>query len=407
MNLGRRHFLKLTATAGGGLALGFSLSGCSNQKRDFPNQHLDAIQPNAFLQLSSEGAFILQLHRAEMGQGVYTGMATLVAEELGINPRLLVIEHAQFHPDFLDPEMKIMLTGGSASIRNNHRIVREAAASFAAILRQAATALQVPTAQQANLSTLIQELKAGGQWQEFLKLAESLPAPETIELKPAEQFQFIGKHNDRLDAYQKITGRATYTLDNVDLEAYDAVLIRCPHIGGKVISFNAERALTSPKVIKIIEVDGAIAVIAKGYWYARQAAAQIDIEWDKGPRAGFSSELLSLQQQALLNEKGHNAEELGDSKLATGEYFEANYEVPYLAHACMEPPCAIAKVSEKTAEIWAGNQAPDVVIGAVAHVTGLKKTTFGFTIKCWAVALVVKFFLTISLRLREFPSFPG
>ncbi|MBD2859882.1 xanthine dehydrogenase family protein molybdopterin-binding subunit [Spongiibacter sp. KMU-158] len=379
MSVDRRLFLKLSALAGGGLMLGFTLPACSSKPSGFPNQHAGALQANAFLQLTQQGQFILQLHRAEMGQGVYTGMATLAAEELDLSPEQLQIEHAQYHPDFADPEMKLMLTGGSSSIRNSYHIVREAAASFAHILRLAATQLDANLNTSQALPELLSAVKQGGAWAEYLVLAGQISAPDEIVLKSPKDFQQIGQHNQRLDALDKITGKAQYAMDVQVPNALDAVLLRCPQLGGKVLSFKAETALASSNVVKIIEVTDGIAVIAKGYWYARKAAKLVQIEWQTDAAAKLNTAELLIERQHLLDtEEGYEAEEIGNKKDAVGERFEAQYEVPYLAHACMEPLSAIADVSAHKVTLWAGNQAPDVVIGAVAKATGIDKSLISF-----------------------------
>jgi len=129
MKLTRRHLLKSTALLGGSFYLGFHLTGCSSDA-DYPSRRTGAVQPNAYLQITPNNEIILQIFRAEMGQGVTTGLTTLVGEELGIAPKLITLEFARFHPDFVDPEMMGMITGGSTTISHNHIKVRQAAANL-------------------------------------------------------------------------------------------------------------------------------------------------------------------------------------------------------------------------------------------------------------------------------------
>jgi isoquinoline 1-oxidoreductase subunit beta len=372
MTVTRRHFLKIGAAAGGGLMVGFQLTGCS-APADYPHAQPGSFQPNAFLQLTAEGQFILQLHKAEMGQGVYTGMATLAAEELGVSPQDLQIEHAEFHPDFTDPVMKSMITGGSSSIRSSYLPLREAAASLALVLRQAAEKLGVGDTRQRPLAQLLANLKSVDRLPELISVATTLPVPEQVELKPESEFEYIGRFNTRLDARDKVRGRSQFSLDVPLEDAAVAVLVRCPHIGGHVTSIDDSAAQAMPGVVKILEVDGAVVVIAEGYWFARQAAAKLKLSWDKGPLAGVSSEsLLEERHRLAQEEEGRTAEEEGEASLAVGDEFKVTYEAPYLAHATMEPLNALARVTEDRAEIWAGNQAPDMAIGLVAAATGLE-----------------------------------
>ncbi|WP_373081548.1 molybdopterin cofactor-binding domain-containing protein [Zhongshania sp.] len=373
MGLSRRGFIKSSAILGGGLAIGFNLSGC--EKAKYPHFAAADLQPNAYLQVSPSGEMILQLHKCEMGQGVYTGMATMAAEELNMDPSLITVQQAEFHPDFRDPEFYVMITGGSSSIKLSYSIVREAAATVAAMLKTAA-------AQHLSLPESALNLKdgklvyAGGEvsFATLLPIARALPTPAEVTLKSPQDFQYIGRYNRRLDALAKVTGKSEYGIDVQYPEALTAVLLRCPHFGGKMKSFDAAKALTKSGVKAVFEVDGAVAVLANSYWQARQAAGVVQVVWDKGPLAGVSSQALREERHRLLtSEDGKKVEEKGDVSAATGELFEAIYDVPYLAHATMEPMNALAVASKDGIEIWTGNQSPDIAMSEIADATGFKR----------------------------------
>lgn len=373
MTLSRRSFIKSGAVLGGGLAIGFNLSGCA--KPEYPHFSATDLQPNAFLQISPNGDVILQLHKSEMGQGVYTGMTTMAAEELNMEPSLITVQQAEFHPDFRDPEFYVMITGGSSSIKLSYSIVREAAATIAAMLKTAA-------AQHLSLAESALTLKngsvvyAGGEvtFATLLPIARGLPTPTEVKLKSPQDFQYIGRHNQRLDALSKVTGKSDFGIDVQYPDALTAVLLRCPQFGGKVKRFDASEALTKSGVTSVFEVDGAVAVLANSYWQARQAANVVDVVWDKGPLAGVSSKALREERHRLLgSEEGKNVEEKGEASAATGELFEAVYDVPYLAHATMEPMNALAVVTKTGVEIWTGNQSPDIAMSEIADATGFKR----------------------------------
>ena len=373
MSISRRGFIKSSAVVGGGLAIGFNFIGCA--KTEYPHFSGTDLQPNAYLQVSPSGEVILQLHKCEMGQGVYTGMATMAGEELNMDPGLITVQQAEFHPDFRDPEFYVMITGGSSSIKLSYDIVREAAATVAAILKAAA-------AQHLSLPESALNLKngkviyAGGEvaFATLLPIARGLAVPKEVALKSPQDFQYIGRHNQRLDALAKVTGKSEYGIDVQYPDALTAVLLRCPQFGGKVSSFDASQALNKSGVKSIFEVDGAVAVVANTYWQARQAASAVNVIWDKGPLAGVSSESLREERHRLLtSEDGKNVEEKGDVSAAGGELFEAIYDVPYLAHATMEPMNALAVASKDGIEIWTGNQAPDIAMSEIADATGFKR----------------------------------
>lgn len=374
MSVSRRNFIKGSALLGGSLVVGVSLTGCG--PTPLPHAAAGDLQPNAFIQLTPQGDFIMQLHKVEMGQGTHTGLATLVAEELNMPPEMLRIEHAQFHPDFIDPDFYVMLTGGSSSVRTSFTPLREAAAMLSQLLRQAAAEQQGVGIEQVQLrdgSLYVgdKQIAPGS----LVEMARQLPQPETLELKPATEFRFIGKQNTRLDAHSKSTGTATFGIDAQYPGALNAVLLRCPHFGGSLKGFGASAAEGSPGLVQVLEVDGAVAVLADNYWHARQAANKIQLDWDKGPLAGVSSDALRAQRHELAKtEEGKVVEELGEASAATGERFEVMYDVPYLAHATMEPMNALAVPTENGLEIWSGMQGVQLAVDAVARATGLEKS---------------------------------
>lgn len=374
MSLSRRNFIKSTALLGGGLAIGFNLSGCSKAP-PYPNMNATALQPNAYLQVTASGEVVLQLHKVEMGQGVFTGLTTLAAEELKMDPTLITVQHAEFHPDFRDPEFYVMITGGSSSLRLSYQTVREAAATVAAMLIAAA-------AQQLNVAESSLNLHNGkiihaqGElgFADVIVTARGMSAPSAVTLTSPQDFQYIGKYDQRLDARAKVTGSSQFGLDVQYPNALSAVLLRSPDFGGKAKSFDAIAALAKSGVRSVINVDGAIAVIADTYWQARQAASAVKVEWEKGPLAGVNSDALRAERHSLLaTESGKNVEEIGEPSAASGELFDALYDVPYLAHATMEPMNALAVVTSDSIEVWTGNQAPDIALSAIADATGFSR----------------------------------
>ncbi len=376
MQLDRRQFIKGMTLAGGGLALGVQLSGCDGPA--LPHARQGDFQPNAFLQISPGDGIAFYLHKAEMGQGVHTGMATLLAEELDIDPARLQMRHAEVHPDFRDPEFRLMTTGGSTSIKNSYDMLREAGATARTMLVAAAAAEWNVDA--ASLRTEDGEVidPASGRrvaYTELANRAATLSVPRRVKLKDPAEFRYIGRYDRRLDAPAKVAGEALFGIDlPVPEGGAVAVLVRCPHFGGRPRNYEARETLASPGVIEVLELPHGIAVLADTYWHARKASERLRITWDKGPLAGLDSAAILAEQRRQMSEgKAARITRDGSDPGDRGELIEAEYYAPYLAHAALEPQNAIADVREDRVDIWCGNQGPDSLQDAVARELGLKR----------------------------------
>ncbi len=366
-SLSRRSFFKRSVALGGGIAVGIHLSGCSAES-DYPGDRADAIKANAYLQVTPEGKIVFQLPRAEMGQGVYTGLTTLAAEELNTPATAIVVEHAYYAPEFRDPEFQMMMTGGSISLRNNYVSIRQAAANLRDWLRTAAAQqyqVALDTVRIENGRIIVAGREPIG-FAEVIQTAQTLPVPEEAPLKSPADFTQIGRDGVRLDAWGKVTGTAQFGIDCNLPGARTAVMRRCPHLGGRVQSFDATAAKAVKGVEAVFELNGGVAVVASGYWPARKAADALDIVWDKGPLAGLDDNALRRKHEALLAVEGRTVTETGEAELATGERMTARYRAPMLSHSPMEPPNALVQVTDTDIQVWTGTQVPDTVIGVVA-----------------------------------------
>ncbi len=377
--LGRREFLRNVSAAGAGLVLAVTLAGCSRSVAPWPNRREGALQPNAFLQVLPDGTVTLSLPKAELGQGTMTGFATLVAEELGIDPLALKCEFAEPHPDYVDPEYRSMLTGGSNSLRGNFERLRLAGATLREMLRAAAARQwQVPIADCVLDNGEVQRLgtsqRAG--FGELASVAATLELPGAVEPTPRERWRLIGHHDARVDAPEKIDGSARYGIDVSVPGMLNAVLVRCPHFGGSLRSCDPAEALAFPGVRHVLEFETAVAVVADGYWQARQGAERLVLEWDKGALAGLDSESITAAQSERLRESGHVVRDEGEvpAPERVARTLRVQYRVPYLAHAAMEPLAAVAIVADGHAEVWAGNQGPDVLQALVARRLGIARS---------------------------------
>jgi len=376
LNLSRRGFLRTSSVAGGGLLIGFSLSGCSTP--DIPiADFTGSFTPNAFLQLGQDASIRFFCPRDEMGQGVTTGLTTIVAEELDVDPQSIIVELAGVHPDYTNPDFGAQATGGSTSVKAHWEQLRQIGADVRALVLEAAAAdldvaLNSLTTDNGHVVTAAGERHAYGA---FVATAGQLEPPEGSALKDPADFKYIGKQFPRLDGTSKATGTAEYGID-VDIPGMQyAVVHRSPVAGGAVKSVNSDAAKDLPGVIDVVTVATGVAVVAERYWQAKQATAKLDIEWELPALAGVSSEqILTDYQTAMAEDEGDSAASEGDAGAAleaSTQTIDSQYWAPYLSHAPMEPMNAVVHVRENEAEVWSGTQGPGAASGLVARFSGL------------------------------------
>jgi isoquinoline 1-oxidoreductase/isoquinoline 1-oxidoreductase beta subunit len=373
----RRQFIKASMTTTGSFTLAVNLPGCAS----FTSQGVSKDQgwvANAWLEISKESDVLFTLDRVEMGQGTTTGLTTLLAEELEVKPAGILIKYAPVDSVYRNPDYGLQMTGGSNSISSSWVQIREAGATAREMLvAAAAKVFGVPTSQCIAESgrVLLQGKDKSLSYGELAALAASESVPAKPKLKKASEFRYIGKQNARLDISGKVNGRTAYGIDTeVDGMAY-AVVSRCPVLGGKVKSFNADKALEAKGVVAVFEIYNGIAVVAEQYWQARKAQNVLEIVWDEGALATLSSDdMFSVFKKAAIDDEGDYAREEGDFDEAleqAARTIEVEYQTPFLAHATLEPMNCVVEVNDKTARVWAPTQAPDLARIAVARVTDL------------------------------------
>lgn len=368
---GRRHFLIGIGIVAAGTAVGIKLVP---QVLRGPQLPVD-FRPHAFVRISSDDVVTVVIGKSEMGQGVYTGLPMVLAEELDVDPRRLRVEFAPVDPAFNHPTLRMQFTGGSNSTLSTFEAVREAGALARSML-VAAAARQWSVAA-ASLRTddgVVTDGTRRASYGSLAALAATLPQPERVTLKSRDQFRWIGRPQKRLDGFDKVTGRARFGLD-VDLpDMLTAVVARSPVFGGKVRSFDASAALAVPGVVEVKQVPTGVAVIARHTWAALRGREALRIEWDPGTGAAFSTETQRAEWRALARQPGLVALNRGDAPAALRRAvrtLDVEYELPYLAHACMEPLNCVAHVRDDGCEIWVGtqNQSQDVMF--VARALGI------------------------------------
>ena len=370
VNESRRGFLKTSALAGGGLIVGFILPGAAR----FAAAATQSFSLNAYLRIGSDDSVTVLCGLSEMGQGVHTAIPMLIAEELDADWSRVRVLQADTDPAFRNPLFGLQVTGGSTAIRGHWEPMRKAGATARAMLVSAAaeTWKVDPATCRTEKGAVVH---ASGKRLSYGKLAEKAgkqPVPQTVTLKDPGKFRILGTSAKRLDTKVKVTGKAQFGLDVRLPGMLTAVIAHSPVIGGKVASFNADKAKSVPGVRQVLSIPSGVAVLADGYWSASQGREALEIRWDEGANATLSSASIRADFAAAADKPGLVARKDGDLATARpAKRIEATYEAPYLAHSCMEPMNCTAWFKGDALEIWASTQAPglnQIVLSQVAGV---------------------------------------
>ena len=381
--LSRRSFLEASAAAGGGLLISFSLPASLAKQLSAPPPPAPPSEfaPNAFIRIDSAGQVTLVMHKVEMGQGTYTAMPMILAEELEADLSQVRLEHAPADDTrYWEPSFGVQETGGSTSVRGNFEPLRRAGATARTMLVAAAAATWKvdPNACRAEHGTVIhgpsgRSLGYGA----LVSTAARLPVPGSVALKDPKDFRLIGTSVKRLDTPDKVDGTTQYGID-VRLPGMKyASVAACPVFGGKVGAVDDTKAKAIPGVRQVVRLDDAVAVVADDTWTAKKGLAALDIRWDEGPNATLSTADIVLQLEAASRKSGVVGRDEGDvAKAMAGAVrrVEAIYEVPFLAHATMEPINCTVHVRPDACDLWLGTQVPTFTQTAAAKVAGLPKS---------------------------------
>ena len=376
VQLNRRDFLKSSAIAGGGLALG--LSGFAKLAEAGGES---ALPP--YLRIASDGGIHLGVPSAEMGQGIHTTLAMLLAEELEVEMSQIHHIETLHHPDFINsfiaaaaPAFKSQMTGYSTSIRTWHKPFRKLGATARELLRRAAARQwNVPVPECRAVNGRIEHSGSGRSlgYGELAGAASRLTPPENPSLKTPEQFRLLGKAIPRWDTPAKVNGAAVFGTD-VDLPGmlYGTVK-HCAVFGEKLTGVDDARAKAVPGVIAVIPLEGQAVVVANSTWAAMQGAEALTLH-TTGGHSDLSDESIAQQFRVDLAKAGVPAAHLGDPATAFGkatQVLELEYEMPMQAHAALEPLCATASVAPEGCEVWAPTQMQDGVSMMAMGVTEL------------------------------------
>src|SRR5713226_5161868 len=374
VDLSRRQFLSASAALGGGLLIGFR-TGAAHTAESAAGA---AFTPNAFIRIGADGQIVLTMPYVEMGQGTYTSIPMLIAEELEVDLKQVRLEHAP--PDeklYANPLLGVQATGNSNAIRGSWKPLREAGATARTMLVSAAAKRwNVDPASCRAQSGEVRHALTGRRlkYGELAADAARMPVPEKVVLKSPADFKLIGTPAKRLDTPSKVNGSAVYGIDVRPPGVKVATLAQSPVFGGRVKSVDDAKAKAVKGVRQLVRLDDAVAVVADHMGAAKKGLAALVIEWDDGPHARLSTnDIVGALEQATLN-SGAVAQNVGnvDSAMASAvTKVEATYQVPFLAHATMEPMNCTVHVRKDGCEIWVGNQALARAQATAAKTTGL------------------------------------
>jgi len=368
----RRDFLKLSVAASGGLLIGFYLPGMQ------PEAHAATFAPNAFVRIGTDDSVTVTVNHSEMGQGVFTALPMILADELDADWTKVRFEPAPVDPVYNHPVFKMQMTGGSTSTWSSFDQFRQAGAAARAMLMAAAAQkwnVDPPSCRTENGMVIHSASNRRLSYGQLAESAAKIAPPQQVALKDPKDFKLIGKPLKRLDTPEKTNGKGIFGIDVKAPGMLTAVVARSPVFGGKVKSFNADKSKGMPGVRKVVEVPSGVAVIADGFWAAKRGRDALQIEWDEGPMADFNTKSQREQYAELAKQPGLSARKEGDASgvmASAAKKIEAVYEVPYLSHAMMEPLNCAVDLRADGCEIWTGTQFQTVDRMAAARIAGLK-----------------------------------
>jgi isoquinoline 1-oxidoreductase beta subunit len=373
----RRAFLKTAAATAAGLTIGFHWSGplsraLADTSEDFA--------PNAFLRIAPNNSVTVIAKHLEMGQGTYTGLATIVAEELDADWAQIRVESAPADASkYANLAFgTIQGTGGSSAMANSWMQLRNAGAMARAMLVAAAAAeWNVPPASLTIERGVVRHAPSNRQatFGDLAAKAASQPAPDKVALKDPKDFKLIGQKLPRVDIPGKTNGTAQFTIDVTFPNMLVAVLQRPPLFGATAKSFDATATKAVPGVVDVLQVPRGVAVVAKSFWAAKLGRDALKVAWDDSKAEKRSTAAIMAEYRTLAEQPGKPARKEGDAAAAlkgAAKLITATYEFPYLAHAPMEPLDAVVKLDADSCEIWCGDQFQTVDQGNAAATAGLK-----------------------------------
>jgi isoquinoline 1-oxidoreductase beta subunit len=374
----RREFLKRAATVSGGLILAVTLPACGDKPAAAGQAKV--IETNAWLHIGTDNRITFLCDRSEMGQGVYTALPMLIAEELGASVNQIHVEFAPPGDQFINHLIGGQITGGSTSVRDGWDKLRKAGATARHLLTSAAAAEWGVDARSCRAADGM-VFSPHGKKLSFGQLAEAaakLPAPAEVALKPASQFTVIGRPQKRKDTPSKVDGSAVYGIDVKLPGMLYAALAQPPVLGGSVKTFNDEKARGMPGVTAVVLTSSGVAVVADSWWRAKKARDAVQIEWDAGPNGSLNNARILATLKKGAAGAGKVARTEGDVDAAikqAAQTVRADYELPLLAHATLEPQNCTADVRADGVDIYVPTQVQQIAQATAAKAAGVDAKT--------------------------------
>lgn len=378
-NVSRRNFLKTGAVLSSGLLISFTVPGAKKlgaAKSMLGPQSGAAFAPNAYLNITADNEVLVYLAHAEMGQGIWTTLSMMIAEELDVDVNKMVVQHGDAWKPYLHTLFGIQITGGSSTTYSEFDRYRKAGATARALLVQAAAQkFGVSPSECKTENGVVTAGDKSATYGELATAAGALPAPADVPLKDPKSWRYIGKGVKRLDTPAKINGTAKFGMDMQFPGMLTAVVLHAPVFGGKVKTVDSAKAKAIPGVKQIVQISSGVAVLADNYWAAKKGRAALKVDWELGSGAKIDSVAMLANYKQLAKTPGAQAGKAGDVDSAMSKAVktvEAEYVFPYLAHAPMEPLNVTIQLKGNQCEIWTGTQMPGMDQDAAAKILGLK-----------------------------------
>ena len=370
----RRDFLKTAGIIGSGLIIPFHV--LAGGKRAQKNDDAIIFAPNAFLTIKPDNSVEIILAHVEMGQGIWTTLPMLIADELDCNWEDIHVVHSPASPVYNNVEFPVQITGGSSTTRTEFDRYRKAGATARVLLVQAAAAkMNVSVDSCKTENSFVSSGNKKISYGEVAGDAAQLQPPAEVALRSSKQWKYIGKGAKRLDAAAKTNGTAKFGMDMQFPGLKTAVVARSPVFGGKVKSFSSAAALKVPGVRKIVQVPTGVAVIADHFWAAKQGRDALKIVWDDGIGINLNTSTQVPKYKKLAATNGVEVVKKGDVANAfsqSTQTVKAEFMFPYLAHAPMEPLNCTVRINGDGCDIWTGTQMPGVDQMAASKILGMK-----------------------------------
>lgn len=371
----RRRFLRASAAGAGALVIGFYLPVGRGRFAAAQEAKKPSVPPNAFVRIAKDGTVTVVVKHLEFGQGVLTSLPMILAEELDCDWGRVRSELAPAAPEYAHTAFGMQMTGGSSSVWNSWDQLRTAGAQARTMLVQAA-ATQWKVKPESCRTEKGFVIGPGNRKLAYGALAEAasrLPVPQDVKLKPASQFQRIGVPTRRLDSADKVNGKAVFGMDMKRPNLHTAVIARGPGFGANLKSMNTDKVKQVQGVTHVVELPQGIAVVGKSFWAAKKGRDALDLQWDLGSKAALSSASLAKQFHDTAKTPGKVAHKAADPEAMkkAARTLVVEYELPFLAHAPMEPLNCTVDYRGDSAEIWVGSQFQGVDVQAAAKTLGL------------------------------------